>query len=518
MMDQKAKREWQAYLDLKKRIQSSTEAIKDESVVTKERRIKKLLSNPLKFFKYYFPHYLDSEFGWFHKKAAREIQKDPNIFLVAEWAREHAKSVYFDVMVPMWLLARQDLTGMILSSSTETKAKGLLKDIQAELESNRRFIHDFGEQRPMGGWTDGHFTTSSGIGFWAFGLGQNPAGVREAENRPNYGVIDDADDKRKAKNQERIQEDVDWILGEFFGCLSIKGARLIYCNNRVHKKGLTAHIVGDVTPDDPKRKGIVHIKVFATEDPKTHKKLMPDSGGIPAWKERYTTEMIVSKIDKMGNRNAMRQFYHTHIELGNIFKPEQIKWGKVLPLEKYDYLLSYNDPSWKGTKKNDFKSIVLIGKKGMAYHVIWAWIRQTVSTSMVDAHYLVHEMTKDVNCTHWIEANLMQDQHLKHYEQKGEETGVMIRIRPDNRKKPDKHDRIADLEPLFNMGLIIFNEKLRKDPDMIRLKDQFLGFPHDHDDGPDAMEGGIYILNKRTRSSKSKTRQGKYKRNSKRTA
>lgn len=513
-----SKREWQAYLDLKKRIRSSTAPDLNESAAQRASRIKRLLSNPQKFIKYYFPHYLDSEFGWFHRKALREIQKDENIFLIAEWAREHAKSVFFDVMIPLWLLAKDELTGMILASATQPKAAGLLKDIQAELESNQRFIADFGDQKPSGQWADGHFTTTGGVGFWGFGLGQNPAGVREAEKRPNYGVIDDADDKRKGKNQQRVEEDVDWCLGEFFGCLSIKGARKVYANNRVHKQGLTAHMVGDVKEGDPFREGTVHIKVFATEDPRTHKKLMPDAGGVPAWKERYTLTMLTKRFSQVGYRNAMRQYFHEHQEIGHIFKPEMVSWVKTLPLHKYDHLITYNDPSWKGTKTSDYKAIVLIGKTGPRYHVIFAWIRQTNPSNMVGAHYQVGEMVEDLNCPHYIETGLMQDQHMEHYRKHAETTGVMLRIRPDNRKKPDKTDRIADLEPLFAQGLIGFNEKLRKDSDMQRLVSQLLAFPNDHDDGPDALEGGIWILNKRTRASNHRPRSGKYKQNTTRRA
>lgn len=516
--ERQSRQEWQAYLDLKKRIQSSTAPDVNESAADRSRRIQRLLNQPDQFFQYYFPHYLDAPFGWFHKKALREFQKDPNIFLIAEWPREHAKSVFFDVMVPLWLLARKELSGMILASSTEPKAKGLLKDIQAELESNRRLIADFGDQKPAGQWADGHFTTTEGIGFWAFGLGQNPAGVREAEKRPNYAVVDDADDKRKGKNQQRVEEDVDWVLGDFFGCLSIKGARKVYCNNRVHKQGLTAHMVGDVKEGDPKREGTVHLKVFATEDPKTHRKLMPDAGGVPAWKERYTVAQIKLRMQQMGYRNAMRQYFHEHQEQGHIFGPDMIKWVKPLPLKKYDHLLTYNDPSWKGTKTSDFKAIILLGKTGPRYHVLWAWVRQTNPSNMVGAHYQVGDMVEDLNCPHYIEAGLMQEQHMEHYRKHADKTGVMLRIRPDQRKKPDKYDRIADLEPLFAQGLIGFNERLRKDSDMQRLISQIIAFPYDHDDGPDALEGGIFILNKRTRAANHRPRAGKYRQNENRRA
>ena len=502
-----SKREWQAFLALKKRIYAATDPLPQETLSQQKKRITKLLNNPLAFFQFYFPHYCQSPFGWFHKKAAKDVKDDPDIFLVAEWPREHAKSVFFDVMFPLYLLAKEELSGMILASANGDKAKTLLKDIQAELEDNRRFAKDFGEQKNFGNWTDGSFSPAQGVGFWGFGLRQSPVGVREAEKRPNYGVIDDSDDKRTAKNQTLTLENVDWVLGELYNCLSLQGSRVVFINNRVHPRGLTAHIVGDIEPGDPKREGITHIKVFASEDPKTHKLKYLHEGGVPAWKERYTPEMLQARINKIGERNALRQFYHQYVELGLIFKDKMIKWGKCPPLNKYDSLVSYNDPSWKRT--GDYKAILLVGKKGMYYYVHWAWVRQATVSSMVEAHYIVHELTKEVNCFHYMEGGLMQDQHRDHYDQYAAKEGEALRLRIDKRKKPDKQDRIADLEPLFQAGKIIFNEKLRKDRDMQLLKNQLLGFPDAHDDAPDALEGAIYLLNRKLKTGRVKSHMGK---------
>jgi hypothetical protein len=243
-----------------------------------------------------------------------------------EWPREHAKSVFVDVFIPMYLKATGQLSGMLLASETDTKAAVLLGDVQAELLENRRFTADFGEQRTIGNWSDGHFVTTDGIGFWSFGLGQNPAGVRNAARRPNYGVVDDASNKRRSKNQERIKMDADWVLGDFLGCLAIKASRLVFANNRTCDNDLMSHLVGDVNPGDPIREDLVHIKVYATEDPRTHKKLLIEDGGVPSWK-RYTIEHLKKRMAKMGYRNAMRNFYHTDIKDGDIFKEAGFAMG-----------------------------------------------------------------------------------------------------------------------------------------------------------------------------------------------
>ncbi len=524
---------YKAWLDLCSRINASTdvlEVVVSETQQQREERIKDLLkpSNFEKACKYYFPHYIDADFAWFHKKAGKEILTRDDIMAALEWPREHAKSVFVDVFIPMILKATGWLSGMILISETDSKAAVLLGDLQAELMENKRFINDFGSQRTIGNWTEGHFTTTDGIGFWSFGLGQNPAGVRSASKRPNFCVVDDAANKRRSKNQERIKEDVDYILGTVLGCLSIKGSKMIFANNRTCSNDLMAHLVGDVNEGDPLRDGLFYVKVFATEDPVTHKKLLIENGGVPAWKERYTIEQLQKRMRLMGFRNAMRNFYHEDMKDGDIFKEEDLPWAPPLSLDKYDALITYNDPSYKDN--GDTKAIVLIGKTGSKYDILWAWVRHASRKSMVLAHYGIDDVVRgrttsygltkgkmECNIAHYMEANFIQeDLFMEVYKAEGEVRKVQLRIRADKRAKPDKTGRIEDLTPIAESGCLRFNSRLQKDPDMITLRDQFLSFPNGHDDGPDAVEGAIYLLNKRHshHGTERKARTGIYRKSS----
>jgi hypothetical protein len=518
---------YKAWLDKRIIIGNATVFQKEvtESAVQRETRINDLKKphNFEKFCKYYFPHYIDSDFAWFHKKAAKEIITHDDIMAALEWPREHAKSVFMDVFIPMYLLATNWLTGVILASETETKASVLLGDIQAELLQNNRFIADYGEQRTIGDWNDGHFMTSSGVGFWSFGLGQNPAGVRKAAKRPNLGLVDDAANRRRSKNQERIKADIDWIFGDFMGCLAIKGSKLLFGNNRTASNDLMAHIVGDVNEGDPLREGLTHIKVFAFEDPITHKMLLPENGGIPAW-ARYTRDHLVNRMKKMGHRAAMRNFFHVDIKDGGIFKEEDLPFVDPLPLDQYDALISYNDPSYKD--QGDTKGIVLIGIKGHRYDILWAWVRHASRKAMVLAHYHIDDVVagrvripgiiqgkREVVCAHYFEANFIQeDLFMSEYKNEGDRRNRQLRIRSDKRKKGDKHGRIEDMTPISESGNLRLNKRLQKDPDMITLREQFLSFPNGHDDGPDAVEGGIYLLNKKhNQHGRERTaRSGKY--------
>lgn len=488
--------EYDAWLAEKASIKRATPASR-ESAEARKKRIAKLTKtgNEAEFGHYYFSHLVDSDFAYFHKKDMKAVAADPDIMAALEYPREHAKSTVFGVIMPMLLIAKGEFTGMVCGSANEKKASKLLADIQSELMFNQRFIADFGEQYNAGKWTEGYFCTKQGFGFWAFGRGQSPRGIKESAFRPNYGLIDDIDDKQIVKNTDRVEEAVDWMVEDFYGCLPIKGARFVIIGNRIFKTSILATFIGDIEPDDPKRGGLYHSKVFALENPKTHAKDLSENG-VPAW-PRYTREQIINKMTKMGWRNGLREYFHEHIIEGKIFKDKNLPWIDCLPLAKYEALLTYNDPSYKATMTSDCKAIGLIGKIGRFYDVIDIFDEQCTTPAMVKAHYkIADQIPEEIGVRHYMEANFIQDLMLEEYFRHGEKVGHQLRIRGDKRKKPEKEIRIENLTSFTDMGYIRFNKQLKSNPHMQTLRNQFLGFPDKqmHDDGPDMVEGAVWLL------------------------
>ncbi len=489
------------YEEQKKLIKLSTTVDKTENEISKQKRIKELLSNFEKFCKYYFPQFFiieegGADFAWFHKKAVKEITINVDIFAVLEFPREHAKSVLADIFMPMYLKAKGEVSGMAIASQSGNKAQGLLADIQAQLESNQRYINDFGEQYNWGNWSEKHFVTKDGVGFWAIGRRESPRGLREAEKRPNLLIIDDLDDDEEVKNEELVKKSLDWLRGALIGAMAIKQRRIIMVGNRIAKKSILAHVVGDINDDDPINEGITHIKVFALENPKTHKEDQSEAG-VPAWKERYTRKDILKIIQQMGYRMAQRELFHKQIEDGTTFKDAWLLYDTIPHLSKMDAIVSYNDPSFKDTKKNDYKAIMVVGRISNKWYLIDCWVRQANRNAMVVAHYDIHEFLEKAgakNFKHYIEANFMQDMLMEDYVTESENRGYMLPIYEDKRSKPEKKGRIEGLAVYFERNLIIINEKLKKSPDFQNFKDQLLGFPNAHDDAPDALEGAIFKL------------------------
>lgn len=539
----KQRKAFQKWEDLCKRINNGIEPVNDESEFKKRQRIQRLLKpeNFEEFCQHYFPNYCTAPFGWFHKKAANNVLVKKSRKHFWEWHRESAKSVFGDIFMPAHMLFSGKLDGMILAGQTEKKACKLIGDLQAELMNNRRIIQDFGDFDIRGSWMNGYYETKDGIGFWAFGIGQDPAGTRNGSRRPNLGIADDCDSKSVAKNQKRVEERVDWLLGEFMGCLQTNDSTFIYNNNRVVKDGINAHLLGDFEEGDERDPSWDHIKVYITENPETHEAIKPeystdveavlqsliDLGAVPAWKENFSLRKCAEKIVDMKKRNAWRQLYHDDIKEGTVFTDDTLPWVKCLALHEYDALVTYVDPAYGESKKGCYRALGLIGKKGHNYDVIWAWIRQNadfakaqykLATRIADSPHTIIKgaarFTATPACEHWVESNELQKQLLKRiYQELNRSIPVPFRPRFDMDKKSDKISRIESLETIAEDKQLRFNIDEKNDADMIRLRDQFKDFPNGYLDGPDMVEGGVSKLNKKVKRSKTGRRAGNYKRN-----
>jgi len=474
-------------------IQSMSTVNAAESKASQMKRIERARRDYAYFVEYYFPHYcIDKDTNKlvpsakFHIKAAREIHENKTLKAVYKWARGHAKSTHIDIFIPMWLKCQKQrqINTMVLVGKSEDNAKQLLGDLQAELQYNKRYINDFGRQYNAGKWIDGEFVTADGCSFTALGRGQSPRGLRERENRPDYIVIDDLDDDELCENDSRVRKLTNWVKEALFGCFGAAGGRFIMVGNLISKNSVLANICK-----------ISNVKVSQID--------IVDKKGNPSWPELWTPERIEDKREFMGYRSFQKEYMNNPISEGSVFHNDWIRWKKMLPLYKYDQLVAYCDPSFKGSTKNDYKAIKLWGKTGNELHLIKAFVRQCSVTEMVRWFYDLHEsLPESVICDYYIEANFLQDIILDEFTNEGSLRGYQLPIRGDHRKKPDKFQRIEVISPLWERGFVFYNIDMQNDPDMVTGLEQTLAFEkgsRTHDDAPDADEGAIYILQKRTR-------------------
>lgn len=480
-------------------IQSMTSVDEKESEATRLKRIARAQRDYEFFVQYYFPHWcLDKITGQsipcakFHTKAAEKILNNTTLLAVFEWARGHAKSTHMGVFIPMWLMCQKNPTihNMVLAGKSEDSAKQLLGDLQAELQYNKRYERDFGKQYNAGQWTDGQFVTLSGCSFTAIGRGQSPRGLRDRQYRPDYILCDDLDDDELSRNPDRVRQATEWTREALMGTFGAEDGRFIMVGNLISKTSILANI--------KETDGCLVSQVNAI-----------DSKGNPSWPEYWTRERLEEKRKKMGYRSFQKEMMNNPITIGAIFDERWITYGKMLPLRQYKQLVCYTDPSWKASKKNDYKATMLIGKTPSGeFHVLKAFADQTSVTNMILWLYNIREYVDGkVPIHYYMEANMLQELLVQQVNDYGKEHGVVIAVRADKRAKPDKFSRIEALQPLFEQGLVIFNQEEKDSLGMQTLVSQLLALERgsrEHDDAPDALEGGIWILDHRwSRSSDS---------------
>ena len=498
--------EWREHC---KRIQSFTDTttLARETDTERDRRIARLRRDYGAFCEYYFPHFLslrDSTTGEvvrvihnapFHNEAARKIKSTPNLKAVFKWPRGHAKSTHMDIFVPLWLMFQNKplIHFMVLVGKSEDAGRRLLSDILAELEFNQRILSDFGNQKSVGDWTDGEFTTEAGIHFLGCGRGQSPRGLRNRESRPDYIVIDDLDDDELCRNPSRVREMTDWVTDALFGSLDVGRGRFIMVGNLIGKVSVLAAISA--------KKGVFVSTIYAV-----------DKNGEPTWKEKWTRKEAEDYAEFVGYRSWQKEMMHNPITEGSVFKNEWIRYKKMLPLHQYDAIVCYTDPSWKPKTSNDYKASRMWGKKGKELHLIWTFVRQATTGEMVRALYDLYEsLPENISVRFYMEAIFLQDMILDEFEAEGERRGYQLPISGDYRKKPDKLQRITDISPLWERGYVFYNEDLKDTPDMRNGIDQTLALEKGstaHDDAPDADEGAIWYLQRTARQTKFTPRMG----------
>lgn len=442
------------------------------------------------FARTYFPHHVKKDSAKFQINAAEYLKNKRNAFCLFEWMRGAAKSTHISLMIPIWLMIQDncDINTMVLVSKSEKAAVKLLSDLQAELEANALLIKDFGSMVSNGSWTEGEFVTSTGVYFKALGRGQSPRGIKHRGNRPDYIIIDDIDDDELCRNPRRVKQIFDWVMTALYGSMDAGRGRFILVGNRISQNSVLAEMA--------KTYGVHHVTVNIL-----------DKNGQPTWKENHTLEEISYMRMRMGERKFMKEYMNTPIIEGSVFEDKYFQWAKMLPFREYEALICYTDPSFKSSSKNDYKATILLGKtKKGYYHVIKVFADQTNVSEMVRWHYFIRDMVGENNrIKFYMESNFMQDLLLDEFRKEGEQRGDHIPIIGDKRKKIEKSARIEALQPLFERGLIIFNEDEKNELGMRTLVDQLVGFEKGgkmHDDAPDALEGAIDIASKRDRKSR----------------
>lgn len=465
-------------------LRNSTGFNAHESAVEQGRRIAAAKNDPVLFAETYLPHYTSSPCADFQRVAAMRIMRSPDVRMVLRWARAHAKSVWADIIIPLWLWARGEKMYMVLIGSSQDRAKTLLSDVQAEFEANPRLLHDFGDQEMLGSWQDGEFTTRVGFTGVALGMGQSVRGLRKRALRPTYIVLDDCETRQLCKNPKRIAEMVRWVETDVMGTMDGPVQRLLLANNRFAPDMIQVRLL-------ERHKGWLCHEVQAY-DPATY---------APAWPTKYTADYWRAKEREDGTLATRAEYLHQpHVE-GSIFTDDLFNWGKPPRIDHFTAIVGHWDVAYAGTATADFNAVRVWGlDKDNRYWLLGTYCKQSKMAAAV--HWMVEfdkALPESVVVRWQYEAQFWNDELERTLADVCKAERHELLIRKAERSKANKYDRILTLHPYYQNGRVWYSDKLKGDADsevaLAQLKGIEPGYAT-HDDAPDADEQAIHVLSR----------------------
>lgn len=391
-------------------------------------------------------------------------------------------------------LTKKKRSVLMISANLES-AKKLLKPYKINFEKNQRIISDYGVQQTYGDWEEQGFITKIGCSFVAIGAGQSPRGTRNEEVRPDVVLMDDFDTDVDCRNPDIVKQKWEWFEQAVYATRSIsKPMLIIFCGNIIAEACCIKEAMKMADKSE-----VINIR---------------DKEGNSTWPNKNTEALIDRALSKISWASQQKEYFNTPITAGKVFK--KINYGKIRPLHEYKFLVAYTDPSYK--KKGDFKATILIGRHKNEYHILKVFCQQTTVAKMLDWNYEIYKFVgSKVPVFFYIEWPWIDDTIKAEIAIANLRHSLSIHPKADERAKPDKYYRIeAALEPINRKGELIFNEAEKGTEDMEAMAGQFLALSptsRAHDDGPDAVEGGKWVLDSKTSADPGKITSKKFSRN-----
>ena len=468
------------YLEKLRLIREGGTANPFETKEEKEARIKRCKKDVREFVKYYFARYATAESADFHVALAKRVARNQRCFELVRWGRGLAKSVWCNIIIPLWLWYRGENVYMVIIGNNYDKAQILLSDAQAELEANPRLIHDCGEQRSLGTWKDGDYLTKDGrFMAKALGMGQTPRGLRVGALRPNYLVCDDLEDGDTIKNPKRQDEIVKWILGGLIPTTDGPIRRYLHPNNDFAPRT----IQNELQKHNPKW----HVDEVKAYDKKTYK---------PAWASKYSDTYYQELEEDIGIIAAHSEYLNEPMIEGSVFTKDMIQWAKRPPLQHFKIIVGQWDVAYSG--KNDYNAIKVWGLHNNNFWQFKAFVRQCQMKAAVEWMYDYEDtLPKDI-IIHWrIESQFWNKPTQDVLEEVSRERGRWLNISIVDRSRVKKFDRLLSMHPYYQNARIYYDKAEEANNDMKMGISQLLGIEpgyKTHDDSPDADEEAVNYL------------------------
>lgn len=467
--------------DLKAWIQESVSPFENDSPAAQNERKSQAKGDLLFFFKTYLPHYFGAEFGEFHAEWEDLTEVRDEAALVAA-PREHAKSTFFTFGVPIRNICYVLRRFQLIISDTNDQATGFTLPIRLELEENPRLRHDFGDMRGRV-WKANDFTTANGVKVLARGKGEKVRGLKNRQYRPDFAVVDDFENDENVENPKLVEKGIRWLRRAVIGSMGT-GYTFMMVGNLFHPKSVLSQLIA---AKDEEGNPLYVSRIY---------RAWIDYGKPtqrPLWPALWPAERLQKKQRQMGTVDFNAEMMNLTGAENSPFKETWFKYFERVQIVIPEMLVAtFVDPSAKGGEANDYKAIITVGleRQAMIFRCLHAWMRHaTVGQMFAAAYHQVDHYGGVIG----IEENMLEDFLHEAIANYAISVGRYLPWQP-LRHTTNKEARIVGtLSYLVEHGKLLF-EKGHSDQDLLIEQLVYILNKNVNDDGPDALEGAVSLL------------------------
>lgn len=466
--------------EIKGWIAESVSPFEHDTPEKKAARIERGREDLLYFCRTYLPHYFPVEFGTFHEEweAISEIKDD--VALVAA-PREHAKSTFWSFAIPIRNICYQLRKFQLIISDTNDQAVGFTLPIRLELEDNPRIKHDFGN--PKGNkWTSGEFVAGD-VKTLARGRGEKVRGLKNRQYRPDYAVVDDFENDENVENPKQVEKGMRWLKRAVIGSMGT-GYLFVMVGNLFHPKSVLSQLIAE---QDQEGAALYRSWVY---------RAWIDYGKPeqrPLFPALWPPERLEAKKRTMGATAFNAEMMNLTGDDDSPFKEEWFTYFNRLELPQVEMrVATFVDPSAKNGENNDYKAIVTVSLDAsvMKFRCLHAWIRRASIGDMFAAAYA---QVDNYGGQIGIEENMLQDFLHEAIQNYAIKVGRYLPWQPVHHSTNKEARIIGTLSYLVEHHKIEF-ERGHSDQDLLIEQLIYILNKNIHDDGPDALEGAVRLL------------------------
>ena len=432
--------------------------------------------------------------------------------------RGNAKSTIVSLALVIWCAVYKKKRYILTLSDTSEQADDFLLNVRNELEENEHLIEDFGEMEGIV-WTNANIILANGVRVQALGAGKRGRGRKHRQYRPDLIICDDLENDENVQSPEQRRKLEGWYYRALSKAAS-DNADIFVIGTLIHYDSLLSHLLKNPVYKTHIYKSVISWStsplwddwerlVINLEDPnrietarlffEEHKEEMLEGTEV-LWpeKEPYYALMLQRVADGPGAFSSEKQNEPLSAE-DRRFLPEWISYFEDSDIEgKELFVVGFVDPSMgKKNKGSDPSATITLGMdSNQVIYCLEADIDRKHPDVIIDDVLFKHN--KFTYKLFGVEENQFQEyfkDNMKKTMQDWMNQGRLSSEMPIRgiHQVSDKGLRIESLQPDIKNGRLKFRR------DQQKLIEQLVNFPSaDHDDGPDALEGAMGLLGRRS--------------------